>query len=67
MKKIIKKEIEYPKVCLIEGVLMPNKEFIHYGKSLGFINEKQSNLVENEATKLTRGNEVIIALGKNIA
>ena len=60
-------EIKYPKVVYVEAVLMGNREVIHYGKTLGYINEKQLSLVEGEATKLARGNEVIIAINDNVA
>lgn len=55
------------KVVYVEAVLMPNLELIHYGKSLGFISKEQQKLVEAKATKLTKGGEPVIALGKNIA
>lgn len=61
------KEVEYPLPCLIEGVLMENGEFIHYGKSMGYANQRQIELVESGATKIARGNEVIIALGEDVA
>jgi len=66
-KKEEKKEITYPLVVHVEGVLMANGEFIHYGKSLGWINEKQRDLVESGASKLARGNEIVIALGNSVA
>ncbi len=46
---------------------MPNNEVIHYGKSLGFISGKQADLVKAQATKLTKGNEIIVAVGNNVA
>ncbi len=61
------KEIEYPKVVYLEAVLMANREVMHFGKSLGFVNERQENLVKNGATKLTKGNEVVIAVNDNVA
>lgn len=56
-----------PIVVYIEAVLMDNGEVIHYGKSLGFINKRQQELVDAEATKLTKGNEIVIALGEEVA
>ena len=56
------KEIEYPKVVYLEAILMANREVLHYGKSLGFINDEQSDLVESEATRLSKSNEVIVDL-----
>ena len=61
------KEIEYPKVVYLEAVLMANGEVLHYGKSLGFVNKRQGDLVESGATKLTKGNEVVIAVNNNVA
>lgn len=57
----------YPKVVYIEAVLMDNNEVIAHGNTLGFINKEQKGLVENEATKLTKGHEVIVALGEHTA
>jgi hypothetical protein len=54
-------------VILIEAVLLPNDEVIHFGKTLGFINKKQRDLVKSKATKIARGGEMIIALRPNIA
>ena len=51
-----KKEITYPAIVYVEAALMENGEVLHYGKSLGFINDKQKDLVESGATKLTKGN-----------
>lgn len=62
-----KKDTIYPKIVLVEGALMANGEFIHFGKSLGWINERQRELVENGASKMARGTEIIIALGKEVA
>jgi len=66
-KKEKEKEISYPQIVYIEGVLMANGEFLHYGKSLGFVNERQQDLVESGATKLTKGNEIVVALNNNVA
>ncbi len=54
-------------IVYLEAVLMPNNEVIHYGKSLGFISGKQADLVKAQATKLTKGNEIIVAVGNNVA
>jgi len=64
-KSKAKTEVEYPLIVMIEGALMANGEFIHYGKSLGWINQRQREMVENGATKLARGSEIVIALGKD--
>lgn len=58
---------EYPKVVLIEGVVMANGEFVHYGKSLGYMNKEQQRRLEAGAGKLARGGEAIIALGEETA
>ena len=46
----------------IEAVLMDNDELIHMGKSLGFIGETQKKLVDQGATKLTKGKEPVVAI-----
>ena len=61
------KQREYPIVALIEGVVMANGEFIHYGKSLGFLNQEQIDRLEKGANKIARGKEPIVALGEHIA
>ena len=53
------------KVVYIEAVLMPNGEVIHFGKSLGFLSDRQIKLVSSGAGKMTKGGEMIVALGKN--
>lgn len=55
------------KVVLVEAVLMPNGEVIHFGKTLGFANKRQIELVEKGANKITKGGETIIALGEEVA
>lgn len=55
------------KIVYIEAALMPNNELIHFGKSLGYINEKQRKLVDSGANKLTRGKEVVVAISPNVA
>jgi len=62
-----KQEVSYPLVVLLEAVLMENGEVLHYGKSLGFVNKEQSDLVEKGATKRSRGNEIVVAIGKKVA
>lgn len=62
-----KESINYPIVVLVEAVLMANGEVIHYGKTLGFANKKQVNLLESGANKIARGKEPVIALGDNVA
>ena len=62
-----KKEVQYPMVVYVEGALMEEGEVLHYGKRIGRINDKQRELIEAGATKLTRGNEIVVALGKNTA
>lgn len=61
------KEVTYPMIVLLEAALMENGEVIHFGKSLGYINKKQLDLVEKGATKTARGNEPIVAIGSNVA
>ena len=49
---------------------MPNNEVIHFGKTLGFISKEQADLVEKNATKLTKGSEKIVSLNdseRNVA
>lgn len=41
---------------------MDNNELIHFGKSLGFITDRQRDLLEAHATKTTRGNEVVVCI-----
>lgn len=65
--KVRKVEVLYPKVVYVEAVIMANGEVIHYGKTLGFANKKQIDLLEAGANKLTRGSEDVIALNGNIA
>lgn len=55
------------KVVYVEAVLMPNGEVIHFGKTLGFANKRQIDLVEKGATKITKGGEAVIALGEQVA
>lgn len=61
------KDTNYPKIVLVEGALMENGEVIHFGKTLGFINDKQRDLVEAGASKLARGGEPVVALGDETA
>ncbi len=49
-------------VVYIEAVLMDNGELLHYGRSLGFIGKRQQELVDNQATKITKGKEKIVAI-----
>lgn len=55
------------KIVYVEAALMPNNELIHMGQTLGYINEKQRKLVDSGANKLTRGNEVVVAIRPNVA
>lgn len=59
--------MQYPKVVLLEAVVMGNGEVIHFGQSLGFINQRQKQLLEKRASKIARGKEPIVALGDNVA
>lgn len=61
------KNTEYPKIVLVEAVVMANGEVIHYGHTLGFINDIQRNRLESGATKIAKGGEDIIAVGGNVA
>lgn len=61
MEKIIS-----PLVVHLEALLMPNGEVLHYGKSLGFVDKRQMELVEAGATKLSKGNEIVIGVGKGV-
>lgn len=54
------------KVVYLEAVLMPNGEVIHYGKSLGFVSERQKELVESGACKLTKGKEPVVSVSKEV-
>ena len=62
-----KEEIKYPIIVYVEGALMENGEVIHYGQTLGYICKKQRELIEAEATRLTKGNEIVVALGDETA
>lgn len=55
------------KVVYIEAVLMDNRELMHYGKSLGFVTEEQFKMVQDDACKLTKGNEPIVAIKPKVA
>lgn len=55
------------KIVYIEAALMPNNELIHFGKSIGYINEKQRELIDSGANKLTRGREAVVAIRPNVA
>jgi len=66
-KKDNEEKVSFPKCIYIEAVVMENGEVLHYGKSLGFICDKQMELIKAGATKIVRGNEIVIALWDNIA
>ena len=59
--------MNYPTIVYLEVALMENGECLHYGQSLGCVNEQQRKLVESGATKLTRGSVPMVALGDKIA
>lgn len=61
------KKIEFPIVVYLEAVLMANGEVIHYGKTLGWANDRQMDLVKRGATKLTKDGEDIVAVGEEVA
>lgn len=65
--KVKQAGVVYPMKVLVEAALMANGELLHYGKTLGYINDRQLEMIESGATKLTRGNEVVVALGENVA
>lgn len=50
------------KIVYLEAVLMDNDELIHFGKSLGFVSERQRELVESGACKMTKGSEPIVSI-----
>jgi hypothetical protein len=52
------------KVVYVEAVLMPNREVIHFGKTLGFVTDKQAQLVDSGACKMTTGNEPVVSVSK---
>lgn len=54
-------------VVYLEAVLMANGEVLHFGKSLGYAGKRQIEMVEAGATKLTKGGEVVIAIGEQPA
>jgi len=66
-KKDKEEEVRFPEIVYIEAVVMENGEVIHHGRSLGFICDKQMDLIKSYATKLTKGNKVVIALWDNVA
>lgn len=49
-------------VVYLEAILMPNLELIHFGKSLGFVSERQAEMVKSGACKLSKGSEPIVSL-----
>lgn len=59
--------MDYPAVVHLEAVVMENGEVIHYGKSLGFINQRQRDLLEKGAHKTARGGEAMVAVGEEVA
>lgn len=59
--------MDYPKVVLLEAVAMANGEIIHFGKSLGFMNKRQVELLESGAHKIARGDEPVVAVGEAVA
>lgn len=63
----MEKDTNYPKVVFVEAVLMDNREVISMGQTLGFVNKRQQELVENGACKIAKGGEAIIHLGENTA
>ena len=67
MKKQKQKEFEYPAIVLVEACAMANGELIHFGKSLGFMNERQVELLEKGAGKMARGTEPVVAIGDKVA
>jgi hypothetical protein len=50
------------KVVYIEALLMDDGELIHFGKTLGRIGQRQRQLVESGATKLTKGGKDIVRI-----
>ena len=40
--KQVKECVEIPTLILVEAVLMPNKEIIGYGKTLGFMDSEKN-------------------------
>lgn len=52
-----------PKIVYVECALMPNNELIHFGKTLGFVSDRQAEMVKKGASKLTKGSEPIVAIG----
>lgn len=61
------KGFTYPVVVYVEAVAMANGEIIHYGKTIGFMNERQVSMLEAGATKLTKGSEPVVAVGEAVA
>jgi hypothetical protein len=59
--------MQYPKIVYLEGVLMENNEIIHFGKSLGFINKRQLEMLENGSNKITKGKEPVVAVNNKVA
>ena len=61
------RNINEPKMVMLEAALMPNGEVMHYGQSLGFINAEQKRLIKSGAHKQSRGRECVIALSPSVA
>jgi hypothetical protein len=56
------KNIKGPTIVYVEAVLMPNREVIHYGKSLGLVNKRQLEMVAQDVCGHTKGEEKIIVI-----
>jgi len=38
----------------VEAILMPNREVIHYGRTLGFVSEREHELAELDACEFSK-------------
>lgn len=61
---VMKTKNKNMEIVYIEAVLMDNREVIHMGKIIGKIGRRQLELINNGATKLTKGHEKIVAISK---
>lgn len=55
------------KIVYIEAFLMPNGEIVSYGKSLGFISDRQMELIEVGATKMSKPHIPCVAINGQTA
>lgn len=55
-----------PEIVYLQAVLMPNGEVIHFGKTLGFLNEREWKRIREGNAKLTSAGNVVVELGDHV-